>query len=211
MPKYPRLQSLKEINSVMARYYVQRKALARLKPLAYVTSGLSRASASARWKYAFHDCGFCLSCTVVSYSAASASLASRSNSIRKSRDRRRAHGDALRFPVPGGGRLGMQRRRGEKQRSHSDNRESESEHVVHPFLGGEADRRLPAWAATIPRPCRPRKGFPTDRAPRRRHLRRPRASEPQAPRPRGEPGIAPAALGPAVIAGNKHDLHLCLE
>ena len=39
MPKYPRLQSLKEINSVMARYYVQRKALARLKPLAYVTSG----------------------------------------------------------------------------------------------------------------------------------------------------------------------------
>ncbi|MDY6875665.1 MAG: 2-hydroxyacyl-CoA dehydratase family protein [Chloroflexota bacterium] len=39
MPKYPRLRSLKEINSVMARYYVQRKALARLKPLAYVTSG----------------------------------------------------------------------------------------------------------------------------------------------------------------------------
>jgi len=39
MPKYPRLQSLKEINSVMTRYYVQRKALARLKPLAYVTSG----------------------------------------------------------------------------------------------------------------------------------------------------------------------------
>ena len=39
MSKYPRLQSLKEINSVMARYYVQRKALARLKPLAYVTSG----------------------------------------------------------------------------------------------------------------------------------------------------------------------------
>ncbi|RLC89938.1 MAG: 2-hydroxyacyl-CoA dehydratase, partial [Chloroflexi bacterium] len=29
----------KEINSVMTRYYVQRKALARLKPLAYVTSG----------------------------------------------------------------------------------------------------------------------------------------------------------------------------
>jgi len=39
MPKYPRLQSLKEINSVMTRYYMQRKALARLKPLAYVTSG----------------------------------------------------------------------------------------------------------------------------------------------------------------------------
>ena len=39
MPKYPRLQSLKDINSVMTRYYVQRKALARLKPLAYVTSG----------------------------------------------------------------------------------------------------------------------------------------------------------------------------
>ena len=39
MPRYPRLQSLKEINSVMTRYYVQRKALARLKPLAYVTSG----------------------------------------------------------------------------------------------------------------------------------------------------------------------------
>lgn len=39
MPKYPRLQSLKEINSVMTRYYVQRKALARLKPLAYITSG----------------------------------------------------------------------------------------------------------------------------------------------------------------------------
>jgi len=39
MPKYPRLQSLKEINSVMTRYYVQRKILARLKPLAYVTSG----------------------------------------------------------------------------------------------------------------------------------------------------------------------------
>jgi len=39
MPKYPRLQSLKEINSVMTRYYVQRKAMARLKPLAYVTSG----------------------------------------------------------------------------------------------------------------------------------------------------------------------------
>jgi benzoyl-CoA reductase/2-hydroxyglutaryl-CoA dehydratase subunit BcrC/BadD/HgdB len=39
MSKYPRLQSLKDINNVMARYYVQRKALARLKPLAYVTSG----------------------------------------------------------------------------------------------------------------------------------------------------------------------------
>ncbi|HEY73748.1 MAG TPA: 2-hydroxyacyl-CoA dehydratase [Thermoflexia bacterium] len=39
MSKYPRLKSLKEINSVMARYYIQRKALARLKPLAYVTSG----------------------------------------------------------------------------------------------------------------------------------------------------------------------------
>ncbi len=39
MPKYPRLKSLKEINSVMTRYYVQRKALARFKPLAYVTSG----------------------------------------------------------------------------------------------------------------------------------------------------------------------------
>jgi len=39
MPKYPRLQTLKKINSVMTRYYVQRKALARIKPLAYVTSG----------------------------------------------------------------------------------------------------------------------------------------------------------------------------
>jgi benzoyl-CoA reductase/2-hydroxyglutaryl-CoA dehydratase subunit BcrC/BadD/HgdB len=39
MPKYPRLQSLKEINRVMTRYYVQRKATARLRPLAYVTSG----------------------------------------------------------------------------------------------------------------------------------------------------------------------------
>ena len=39
MSKYPRLRSLKEINTVMARYYVKRKALARLKPLAYVTSG----------------------------------------------------------------------------------------------------------------------------------------------------------------------------
>jgi benzoyl-CoA reductase/2-hydroxyglutaryl-CoA dehydratase subunit BcrC/BadD/HgdB len=39
MSKYPRLQTLKEINSVMTRYYVQRKAMARLKPLAYVTSG----------------------------------------------------------------------------------------------------------------------------------------------------------------------------
>jgi benzoyl-CoA reductase/2-hydroxyglutaryl-CoA dehydratase subunit BcrC/BadD/HgdB len=39
MPKYPRLQSLKEINRVMTRYYIQRKAMARVKPLAYVTSG----------------------------------------------------------------------------------------------------------------------------------------------------------------------------
>ena len=39
MPKYPRLQSLKRINTGMTRYYVQRKALARFKPLAYVTSG----------------------------------------------------------------------------------------------------------------------------------------------------------------------------
>lgn len=39
MPKYPRLQSLKEINSLMMRYYVRRKVLARFKPLAYVTSG----------------------------------------------------------------------------------------------------------------------------------------------------------------------------
>ena len=39
MPEYPRLQSLKKINQVMTRYYVQRKALARLRPLAYVTSG----------------------------------------------------------------------------------------------------------------------------------------------------------------------------
>ena len=39
MPKYPRLQSLKRINTVMTRYYVRRKALARFKPLAYVTSG----------------------------------------------------------------------------------------------------------------------------------------------------------------------------
>jgi len=39
MSQYPRLQSLKKINSVMTRYYVQRKALARFKPLAYVTSG----------------------------------------------------------------------------------------------------------------------------------------------------------------------------
>ena len=37
--KYPRLQSLKEITAMMGRYYVKRKALARLKPLAYVTSG----------------------------------------------------------------------------------------------------------------------------------------------------------------------------
>jgi benzoyl-CoA reductase/2-hydroxyglutaryl-CoA dehydratase subunit BcrC/BadD/HgdB len=39
MSRYPRLQSLKEINRVMARYYVERKGLARFKPLAYVTSG----------------------------------------------------------------------------------------------------------------------------------------------------------------------------
>ena len=39
MSDYPRLQSLKRINGVMARYYVARKALARFKPLAYVTSG----------------------------------------------------------------------------------------------------------------------------------------------------------------------------
>jgi benzoyl-CoA reductase/2-hydroxyglutaryl-CoA dehydratase subunit BcrC/BadD/HgdB len=37
--KYPRLQSIKDITGMMARYYVQRKALARVKPLAYVTSG----------------------------------------------------------------------------------------------------------------------------------------------------------------------------
>lgn len=39
MPKYPRLQTLKEINSLMTRYYVQRRAVAHVKPLAYVTSG----------------------------------------------------------------------------------------------------------------------------------------------------------------------------
>ena len=39
MPKYPRLQSLSKINRLMARYYVQRKVLARFRPLAYVTSG----------------------------------------------------------------------------------------------------------------------------------------------------------------------------
>jgi benzoyl-CoA reductase/2-hydroxyglutaryl-CoA dehydratase subunit BcrC/BadD/HgdB len=39
MSEYPRLQTLPEINRVMARYYVQRKVLARFKPLAYVTSG----------------------------------------------------------------------------------------------------------------------------------------------------------------------------
>ncbi len=39
MSKYPRLKSLKEINGVMTRYYARRKLLARLKPLAYVTSG----------------------------------------------------------------------------------------------------------------------------------------------------------------------------
>ena len=39
MPEYPRLQSLKGINRVMARYYVQRRVLARFRPLAYVTSG----------------------------------------------------------------------------------------------------------------------------------------------------------------------------
>jgi benzoyl-CoA reductase/2-hydroxyglutaryl-CoA dehydratase subunit BcrC/BadD/HgdB len=39
MPKYPRLQSLKSINKVMEQYYVKRKLMARLKPVAYVTSG----------------------------------------------------------------------------------------------------------------------------------------------------------------------------
>ena len=39
MSQYPRLQSLKEITNVMTRYYVQRKVMARFKPLAYVTSG----------------------------------------------------------------------------------------------------------------------------------------------------------------------------
>jgi benzoyl-CoA reductase/2-hydroxyglutaryl-CoA dehydratase subunit BcrC/BadD/HgdB len=39
MSQYPRLQTLKEITKVMTRYYIQRKVMARLKPLAYVTSG----------------------------------------------------------------------------------------------------------------------------------------------------------------------------
>lgn len=39
MATYPRLESLREINALMTRYYVARKALARFKPLAYVTSG----------------------------------------------------------------------------------------------------------------------------------------------------------------------------
>ena len=39
MPKCPRLQSLKSINQVMEQYYVKRKLMARLKPVAYVTSG----------------------------------------------------------------------------------------------------------------------------------------------------------------------------
>jgi benzoyl-CoA reductase/2-hydroxyglutaryl-CoA dehydratase subunit BcrC/BadD/HgdB len=39
MSQYPRLQTLKEITNVMTRYYVQRKVMARFKPLAYVTSG----------------------------------------------------------------------------------------------------------------------------------------------------------------------------
>jgi len=39
MPKYPRLQSLKAINRVMEQYYVKRKLMARLRPMAYVTSG----------------------------------------------------------------------------------------------------------------------------------------------------------------------------
>jgi benzoyl-CoA reductase/2-hydroxyglutaryl-CoA dehydratase subunit BcrC/BadD/HgdB len=39
MSEYPRLQSLKRINRVMAHYYVQRQVLARFRPLAYVTSG----------------------------------------------------------------------------------------------------------------------------------------------------------------------------
>ena len=37
--EYPRLQSLKKINRLMTLYYVQRKLQARLRPLAYVTSG----------------------------------------------------------------------------------------------------------------------------------------------------------------------------
>ena len=39
MPKYPRLQSLKAINRVMEQYYVKRKLMAHLRPMAYVTSG----------------------------------------------------------------------------------------------------------------------------------------------------------------------------
>lgn len=39
MSRYPRLQSLKTINRAMEQYYVKRKLLARLKPVAYVTSG----------------------------------------------------------------------------------------------------------------------------------------------------------------------------
>ena len=39
MPKYPRLESLKAINQAMEQYYIKRKVLARLKPVAYVTSG----------------------------------------------------------------------------------------------------------------------------------------------------------------------------
>jgi benzoyl-CoA reductase/2-hydroxyglutaryl-CoA dehydratase subunit BcrC/BadD/HgdB len=39
MSQYPRLQSLKYIGEVITHYYVQRKVLARLKPVAYVTSG----------------------------------------------------------------------------------------------------------------------------------------------------------------------------
>ncbi|MCX7681498.1 MAG: 2-hydroxyacyl-CoA dehydratase family protein [Anaerolineae bacterium] len=39
MSRYPRLQSLQEISEVMKRYYVQRSIMARLRPVAYVTSG----------------------------------------------------------------------------------------------------------------------------------------------------------------------------
>lgn len=39
MSKYPRLKSLKSITRLMTRYYVQRRAMAHFKPLAYVTSG----------------------------------------------------------------------------------------------------------------------------------------------------------------------------
>ncbi|HET90423.1 MAG TPA: 2-hydroxyacyl-CoA dehydratase [Chloroflexi bacterium] len=39
MSTYPRLQSLREINRVMTRYYLQHKLTARFKPLAYITSG----------------------------------------------------------------------------------------------------------------------------------------------------------------------------